>query len=121
MSCRSHVILIILALYLVWRMHRLEKQLEDVHISLRKILALPLDLRRAEDVPSSTKQLTAGQRRVQLILRWLFVCQYRKQTLIERYGADMRLPNLHEEIAQCRHRGMHDTCMVRYADLVARP
>jgi hypothetical protein len=45
--------------------------------------------------------------------------QYRKQTLIERYGADMRLPDLREEIAQCERRGrMHDVCMVRYADLV---
>jgi len=28
--------------------------------------------------------------------------QYRKQTLIERYGADIRLPDLREEIAQCK-------------------
>ena len=27
--------------------------------------------------------------------------QYRKQKLITRYGADMRLPDLREEIAQC--------------------
>jgi hypothetical protein len=46
--------------------------------------------------------------------------RYRKQTLIERYGADMRLPDLREEIAKCRHRGMHDACMVRYVDLVPR-
>src|SRR5262245_27416124 len=45
--------------------------------------------------------------------------QYRKQTLIERYGADMRLPDLREEIAQCSRMGqMHDACMVRYAELV---
>ena len=31
--------------------------------------------------------------------------QYRKQKLIERYGADMRLPDLREEIAQCERRG----------------
>ena len=44
--------------------------------------------------------------------------QYRKQTLIERYGADMRLPDLREEIAQCRRQGqMHDACMVRYIEL----
>jgi hypothetical protein len=43
--------------------------------------------------------------------------QYRKQNLIERYGADMRLPDLREEIAQCERRGlMHDACMVRYVD-----
>jgi hypothetical protein len=35
--------------------------------------------------------------------------QYRKQSLIERYGADMRLPDLREEISQCERRGqMHD-------------
>jgi hypothetical protein len=47
--------------------------------------------------------------------------QYRKQTLIERYGADIRLPDLREEIAQCERRGhMHDNCMVRYVDLIPR-
>jgi IS1 family transposase len=45
--------------------------------------------------------------------------QYRKQKLIERYGGDMRLPDLRQEIAQCRRHGqMHDACMVRYVDLV---
>jgi len=44
--------------------------------------------------------------------------QYRKQKLIERYGADMRLPDLR----QCkRHGQMHDACMVHYVDLVAKP
>jgi hypothetical protein len=39
--------------------------------------------------------------------------QYRKQKLIERYGADMRLPDLREEIAQCERRGrMHDVNLV---------
>jgi hypothetical protein len=33
--------------------------------------------------------------------------QYRKQTLVERYGADIRLPDLREEIAQC---GQWDRC-----------
>ena len=47
--------------------------------------------------------------------------QYRKQKLIERYGADIRLPDLREEIANCGRRGqMHDTCMARYVDLVPR-
>jgi hypothetical protein len=46
--------------------------------------------------------------------------QYRKQKLIERYGTDMRLPDLRQEIAQCRHRGMHTVCMARYVDLVPR-
>jgi hypothetical protein len=31
--------------------------------------------------------------------------QYRKQKLIERYGADIRLPDLRQEIAQCRRHG----------------
>ena len=40
--------------------------------------------------------------------------QYRKQNLIERYGADIRLPDSRWEIAQCkRHGQMHDACMVR--------
>jgi hypothetical protein len=44
--------------------------------------------------------------------------QYRKQTLIERYGADIRLPDLREEIAHCERQGkMHDACMVHYVDL----
>ena len=47
--------------------------------------------------------------------------QYRKQTLIERYGADIRLPDLREEIAQCERRGrMYDSCMVRYVDLTQK-
>jgi hypothetical protein len=33
-------------------------------------------------------------------------------------GADMRLPDLREKIAQCERRGqMHDVCMVRYVDI----
>jgi len=45
--------------------------------------------------------------------------QYRKRKLIERYGADIRLPDLREEIAQCRRHGqMHDACMVRCVDLM---
>jgi hypothetical protein len=44
--------------------------------------------------------------------------QYRKQNLIERYGADIRLPDLREEIAQCERRGqMHYACMARCAGL----
>lgn len=45
--------------------------------------------------------------------------QYRKQNLIQRYGADIRLPDLREEIAECERRGkMHDSCMVHYVDLM---
>lgn len=44
--------------------------------------------------------------------------QYRKQKLIERYGADMRLPDLWEEIAQgSRHGQMHNACMVHYVEV----
>jgi hypothetical protein len=47
--------------------------------------------------------------------------QYRKEKRIERYGADVRLPDLRKEIAQCERRGqMHDACMVRYVDLIPR-
>jgi hypothetical protein len=47
--------------------------------------------------------------------------QYRKEKLIERYGADMALPDLREEVAQCERRGlMHDACMVCYFDLIPR-
>jgi hypothetical protein len=36
--------------------------------------------------------------------------QYRKQKLIERYGADIRLPDMRWEISQCRRHGqMHAT------------
>jgi len=46
--------------------------------------------------------------------------QYRKQRLIER-GADIRLLDLREEIAQCERLGrMYDSCMVRYPDLVPK-
>jgi hypothetical protein len=34
---------------------------------------------------------------------------YRKQKLIERYGADMRLPDLRERIAQCRRQSQSTT------------
>jgi hypothetical protein len=44
---------------------------------------------------------------------------YRKQNLIERFGPDIRLPDLREEIAHCDRFGkMHDACMVRYVDLI---
>ena len=44
--------------------------------------------------------------------------QYRKRTLIERFGADIRLPDLREEIARCdRARKMHDACRVHYVGL----
>ena len=44
--------------------------------------------------------------------------QYRKQILIERYGADARLPDLRQEIAQCDRRGqMLDMCGIHYLGL----
>jgi hypothetical protein len=39
--------------------------------------------------------------------------QYRKQNLIERYGADARLPDIREQIAKCsRHGQWHSHCSV---------
>ena len=47
--------------------------------------------------------------------------RYKKQNLIARYGADIRLPDLREESAKCeRHGKMHDACMVRYVDLIPK-
>jgi RNase P subunit RPR2 len=47
--------------------------------------------------------------------------RYRKRKLIERFGPDIRLPDLREEIAQCdRHGKMHDACTVRYVDLILK-
>jgi len=47
--------------------------------------------------------------------------QYRKQKLIDRYGADIRLPDLREETAQCQRRGqMHDACVVHYIELKSK-
>jgi hypothetical protein len=47
--------------------------------------------------------------------------QYRKETLIARYGADMRLPDLRYEVTKCsRHGQMHGACMVRYVDLIPK-
>jgi len=41
-----------------------------------------------------------------------------KENLIERYGADARLPDIREQIAKCdRHGQWHDGCMVHYVDL----
>ena len=43
------------------------------------------------------------------------------RNLIERYGADIRLPDLREEIAKCERQGkMYDACMVRYVDLISK-
>jgi hypothetical protein len=44
--------------------------------------------------------------------------RYQKRTLIEKYGADIRLPDLRELIANCRHRDLHDACMCHFVDLV---
>jgi hypothetical protein len=47
--------------------------------------------------------------------------QYRKRKLIERFGPDIRLPDLRKEIAPCdRHGKMHDACMVRSVDLILK-
>ena len=46
--------------------------------------------------------------------------RYRQATLIERYGADVRLADLRDEIAKCdRHGMMHNACGARYLILTA--
>ena len=45
--------------------------------------------------------------------------QYPKQSLIERFGPDILLPDLRHEIAQCELRGKNiEPCLVRYTDLI---
>jgi Mg2+/citrate symporter len=69
------ILIIIVALYFGWRMDRLERQIEDVHDSLRKILTLPLDVRQAEfeaDL-AAKKEQAARQRRWQLFLALLLL------------------------------------------------
>jgi hypothetical protein len=45
--------------------------------------------------------------------------QYRKQSLIERFGPNIPLPDLRQEIAQRERReNMSDVCLVRYTDLI---
>ena len=47
--------------------------------------------------------------------------RYRKRALIERYGSDIRLPDLREEIAQCeRARQIHNACRVHCVGLTDR-
>ena len=47
--------------------------------------------------------------------------RYYKANLIARYGADILLPDLREEIAQCvLARKMHDACAVHYLGLTPR-
>ena len=44
--------------------------------------------------------------------------QYRKENLMARFGADIVLPDLRDEIAQCeRHAAMHDPCGMHYVEL----
>jgi hypothetical protein len=46
--------------------------------------------------------------------------QYRKEKLVARFGADIALPDLRHEIAQCERRGlMGDSCGVHYVELIA--
>jgi hypothetical protein len=47
--------------------------------------------------------------------------QYRTTTLLDRYGADMSMPDLRHELAQCpRRNNWSDPCMVVYRDRVER-
>src|SRR5262245_47788487 len=66
--------------------------------------------------PSSDLLLSPFLKRFTLSMRR---GQYRKQSLIQRFGPDIPLPDLRQEIAHCeRHGKMHDACMVRYPDLI---
>ncbi len=48
------------------------------------------------------------------------VGQYRKATLIARFGPDIALPDLQHEIAKCERRGkMHDACAAHYVGLAS--
>jgi hypothetical protein len=43
--------------------------------------------------------------------------QYHRAKLIERFGADMAMPDLRHKLAQCpRRRQMNDPCQVVYVD-----
>ncbi|GEO43621.1 hypothetical protein SAE02_77690 [Skermanella aerolata] len=47
--------------------------------------------------------------------------QYHRAKLLERYGADMAMPELRHELAQCsRRRTMNDPCMVIFSDRIER-
>jgi len=47
--------------------------------------------------------------------------QYHTGKLIERYGADMSMPELRHLIAQCPRRyTLHDPCMIVFRDRVER-
>jgi len=45
--------------------------------------------------------------------------QFREQNLIARYGRDIPLPDLLEELVGCHMRG-NDACMLRFIDLLSR-
>jgi hypothetical protein len=47
--------------------------------------------------------------------------QYRRATLIDRFGPEMALPELRHQLAQCpRRHVMSDPCQVIFPDLVGR-
>jgi type VI protein secretion system component VasF len=59
------ILIIIVAFYFGWRMDRLERQLEDVHDSLGKLLTLPPDVRQAEreaDLAAKKERVAKDQR-----------------------------------------------------------
>ena len=48
--------------------------------------------------------------------------QYRKDTLLARYGPDIGLPDLRLQISQCNHHhGTQRVCGVYYPDLIREP
>jgi hypothetical protein len=45
--------------------------------------------------------------------------QYRKDRLVDQFGADIKMPDLRHEIAQCpRQNAPGESCGVHYADAV---
>lgn len=47
--------------------------------------------------------------------------QYRRETLLAKYGPDVTMPDLRHKIANCPKNGaLGTTCGVRYADLIPR-
>ena len=43
--------------------------------------------------------------------------QYRKATLLERFGPDAAMPDVLHALANCQHHKQSDRCMVIYPDL----
>jgi hypothetical protein len=49
---------------------------------------------------------------------WIIVGKYNTTEVV--FNPNRSLSDLREQIARCRHRGMHDACMVHYVGLLLR-